>query len=40
VNEHNGWIPRDFWLEGWEKRAILDFHLRYPCHRSSENVVF
>ena len=17
VNEHNGWIPRDFWLEGW-----------------------
>ena len=19
VNEHNGWIPRDFWLEPWEK---------------------
>src|SRR5713101_5922670 len=18
VNEHNGWIPRDFWLEAWE----------------------
>jgi len=30
VNEHNGWIPRDFWLEVWEKRAILDFHRRYP----------
>ena len=30
VNEHNGWTPRDFWLEDWEKRAILDFHLRYP----------
>ena len=30
VNEHNGWIPRDFWLEDWEKRAILDFHARYP----------
>jgi hypothetical protein len=30
VNEHNGWIPRDFWLQGWEKRAILDFHERYP----------
>jgi transposase InsO family protein len=30
VNEHNAWIPRDFWLEGWEKRAILDFHDRYP----------
>ena len=30
VNEHNGWIPRDFWLEEWEKRAILDFHDRFP----------
>jgi len=30
ANEHNGWIPRDFWLEAWEKRAILDFHRRYP----------
>ena len=20
VNEHNGWIPRDFWLEDWEKQ--------------------
>ena len=19
VNEHNAWIPRDFWLEDWEK---------------------
>jgi len=30
VNEHNGWVPRDFWLEDWEKQAILDFHLDYP----------
>jgi putative transposase len=30
VNEHNGWIPRDFWLEMWEKRAIIDFHLKNP----------
>jgi putative transposase len=30
VNEHNGWIPRDHWLEDWEKRAILDFHDRHP----------
>jgi putative transposase len=30
VNEHNGWVPRDFWLEDWEKQAILDFHLQYP----------
>jgi putative transposase len=25
VNEHNGWIPRDFWLRDWEKQAILEF---------------
>ena len=30
VNEHNGWIPRDHWLEEWEKRAILDFHWDHP----------
>src|SRR5207245_1508449 len=22
LNEHNGWIPRDFWLQPWEKQAI------------------
>src|SRR5207249_3409458 len=36
VNEHNGWVPRDFWLEDWEKQAIIDFHFeesagRLPC---------
>jgi len=30
VNEHNGWIPRDFWLEEWEKQAIIAFHLDHP----------
>jgi len=30
VNEHNGWIPRDFWLEDWEKQAIVNFHLKNP----------
>jgi len=30
VNEHNGWVPRDFWLEAWEKQAIIDFHLNNP----------
>jgi transposase InsO family protein len=30
ANEHNGWIPRDFWLEDWEKRAIVDFHWNNP----------
>jgi putative transposase len=30
VNEHNGWVPRDFWLELWEKEAIIDFHRKNP----------
>jgi len=30
VNEHNGWVPRDFWLEPWEKEAIIEFHLENP----------
>jgi len=30
VNEHNGWIPRDFWLEAWEKQAIINFHRKNP----------
>lgn len=25
VNEHNAWIPRDFWLRDGEKQTILDF---------------
>jgi transposase InsO family protein len=29
VNEHNGWVPRDFWLEPWEKESIIAF---YRCH--------
>lgn len=30
VNEHNSWISRDIWLEGWEKKSILDFHTLHP----------
>jgi hypothetical protein len=30
INQHNGSIPRDFWLIDWEKKAILDFQLLYP----------
>ncbi len=30
VNEHNGWIPRDHWLEDWEKQAIIRFHYEHP----------
>jgi transposase InsO family protein len=29
-NEHNGRIPRDFWLEPWEREAIVAFHDEYP----------
>jgi len=30
VNEHNGKIPRDFWLEDWEKQAIIAYYLEHP----------
>lgn len=30
ANEHNGKIPRDFWLEAWERQAIVDFHDHNP----------
>jgi hypothetical protein len=29
-NRHNGRIPRDFWLEDWEKTNIIDFHDAHP----------
>jgi putative transposase len=29
-NQHNALIPRDFWLEEWEKVAILTFRDLYP----------
>jgi transposase InsO family protein len=30
ANEHNGKIPRDWWLEDGERQAILDFHRQHP----------
>ena len=30
VNEHNHLVPRDHWLEAWEKQAIVDFCREYP----------
>ena len=30
INEHNNWIPRDFWLEDWEKQAIIAFFHQHP----------
>mgnify|MGYP001140981465 CR=1 FL=1 len=29
-NRHNGSMPRDFWLEDWERRAIADFCAEHP----------
>lgn len=30
VNEHNAWVPRDHWLEDWEKRAIVTYQQDHP----------
>lgn len=30
VNEHNAKVPRDWWLEDWEKLAIVDYHRLHP----------
>ncbi|MBM9513706.1 hypothetical protein [Desulfogranum marinum] len=30
VNEHNGLIPRDFWIEKWEQQRIIDFYKTNP----------
>jgi transposase InsO family protein len=30
ANEHNGRIPRDFWLEDWEKQAIISYFHDHP----------
>lgn len=30
ANDHNGKIPRDWWLEEWEKQAIIAYHDQHP----------
>jgi putative transposase len=30
VNEHNGLVPRDHWLETWEKETIVQFYAEHP----------
>ena len=30
ANEHNAWIPRDFWLEQWERDAIVAYFKDHP----------
>lgn len=32
ANEHNGNVPRDWWLEEWEKQAIVDYYDRHPLN--------
>lgn len=31
VNEHNAWVPRDHWLEPWEREAIIAYHRQHPA---------
>lgn len=30
VNEHNKTVPRDHWLQAWEKEKIVNFYCEYP----------
>jgi len=30
ANEHNGKVPRDHWIDDWERKRIIDFHGRNP----------
>ncbi|MBF8273857.1 MAG: transposase IS3/IS911 family protein [Magnetococcales bacterium] len=30
ANEHNGRLPREFWLEEWEREAIIAFYGQHP----------
>jgi putative transposase len=30
ANEHNARVPRDHWLEDWERQAIIDYHTKNP----------
>lgn len=29
VNEHNGLVPRDHWIEEWERQHVIDY---FDCH--------
>jgi transposase InsO family protein len=39
ANEHNGQVPRDFWLENWEKQAIIDYRREHP-HEGYRRLAF
>ena len=38
VNEHNALVPRDHWLEAWEKEAILSFYREHPLEDARQLV--
>jgi hypothetical protein len=40
VNSHNGWVPRDFWVEDWEKQAIIGFHTHFAAAGAGLNFLF
>ena len=29
MNEHNGLVPRDHWIEEWERQSVIDY---FNCH--------
>jgi putative transposase len=31
ANDHNADVPREWWLEPWEKTAIVEFRAKNPC---------
>ena len=35
INEHNALVPRDHWLEDWEKQRITKYALDHPLSRLS-----
>jgi transposase InsO family protein len=39
VNEHNGLIPRDFWLEKWEQQRIIEYYKANP-HEGYRRLTF
>lgn len=39
VNEHNGLIPRDFWLEMWERQRITEYYHANP-HEGYRRLTF
>ena len=30
VNEHNAWVPRDFWLTDFERQNVIDYYHNNP----------